>query len=71
MTSYVVLERTGASRWDEVGDPVDAHGDKQAIAIATKDRDADARNGAFVAVPARSWNPRIREVQVKEVDRWA
>lgn len=71
MTSYVVLEDLGNGKWSEIHGGIDAHGDKQAIALATKDRSAETRNGRFVAVPARSWNPRTRAVEVKEVDRWA
>lgn len=70
MTTYVVLRATGAEgEWSEVGDPVAATNDRQAIKAATAGGDED-KQGTFVAVPSRSWHPRKRAVETKEVERW-
>jgi hypothetical protein len=72
-TDYVVLARTGeAKTWHELTDePVAALGDTQAIQRATDGMTAEEKKGTFVAVPARSFKPRTREIEVKEIDRWS
>lgn len=74
-TEYVVLaathEREGEGHWRELGgNPVEASNDRAAIREATKGLNAEQRAGVFVAVPLRSWQPRTRAIETKEVDRW-
>lgn len=70
MTEYVVLEQRSEGAWHEVAS-VEASADTQAIREATKKLTAEQRSGTFVAVPVRSFRPRTRTVETKEVDRWA
>lgn len=71
MTEYLVLERANEEgEWTEVRvDPVEATNDVQAIKAVTAERSDKA--GVFVAVPVRSFRPRTRTVETKEIDRWA
>jgi hypothetical protein len=85
-TEYVVLKADvadpargieGLHRWEvlEEGDPgsgpviVRAANDVAAIKAAAKLTGADLSNGA-VAVPARSWRPRKREVKSVQRELW-
>ncbi len=71
MTAYQVLEQAeGRPGVFETVDRVDAHNDLDAIRKATADLDADGRTGTFVAVPARSWRLRTREIEIAERDVW-
>lgn len=73
-TEYVVLKLDGsendASWWPVKGSPVEASNDQQAIRDSTAKLAAEQRAGTFVAIPTRSFRPRTREIETKEVDRW-
>jgi hypothetical protein len=66
--AYVVMEKAEEA-WTEITS-VQANDDQHAIRLSTADRNAEGRSGTFVAVPARSFRVRSREIEVKEVDRW-
>lgn len=70
-TEYVVLQQAVDGEWQQVTDGVTASNDQQAIKRATNDLNAEGKAGTFVAVPARSFTPRTREIETKEVDRWS
>jgi hypothetical protein len=71
-TEYVVLRQVqdddDAIVWQEVIGGVEASNDQQAIRSATLNSE---KAGTFVAVPKRSFRPRTRTVETKEIDRWA
>lgn len=71
MTAYQVLEQAEGrpGEFHAIGQ-ADAHNDLDAIRKATADLDADGRTGTFVAVPARSWRLRTREIEIAERDVW-
>lgn len=79
-TEYVVLHRVPSRElvvgpgdaevveaWQEVGRYTAAN-DLAAIKLAAADH---GETVAWVAVPARSWRPRRREVQKIERERWS
>lgn len=68
-TDYIVLQQVGGGAWKSLGQVVEATNDLQAIKAATTG--SNDKTGTFVAVPARSWRPRTRTVETKEIDRWA
>lgn len=87
MTEYVVLRADvadpergieGLTRWEviEEGDPgsgaatVEAANDVAAIKAMAKATGLDVSHGA-VAIPARSWRPRKREVRKVERELWS
>lgn len=69
-TEYVVLRKKDEGWAEMQSGPYTASNDQQAIREATKKLTAEARAGTFVAVPTRSFRPRTRAVETKEVDRW-
>jgi len=70
-SSYIVLRRSASGAYTIEGDPVEADNARQAVRRATEGRDSEERSGAFVAVPARSWQPMTRQVTTVEKDEWA
>jgi hypothetical protein len=69
-TEYVVLEQVAAGDWRELSSVTATH-DKQAIKAVSADLESERRAGTFVAVPARSWQPRKRSIETREIDRWS
>lgn len=74
-TEYVVLKLADDAddvAWFPVGrSPITAVNDQAAIRAATRDMTPADKAGTFVATPSRSFRPRTRTVETKEVDRWA
>ncbi len=54
MTDYVILESSNGNQWQVLGSEK-AVSAKAAIAALLKN--ADQKDGEFIAVPARSWQP--------------
>jgi hypothetical protein len=78
-TAYVVLRQIespaddgeGGVAWEPIAHAVEALDDTRAIRVATEKMSAEERSGTFVAVPIRSFRPRSRTVETREIDRWA
>jgi hypothetical protein len=75
-TAYVVLQYLAvdpdetSDDWRIIGRATAAN-DVAAIRAVTKDSESEALGaGPFVAVPARSWRPRKREVKSVQRELW-
>jgi hypothetical protein len=55
-TAYMVLREKDPGNWEEMGDEVNANSAATAIRMV-----ADDKEGRYVAVPMRSWQPRNLE----------
>lgn len=80
-TSYVVLRRVhegeGAragdgDRWETIGSTTAAN-DRAAVkaVVDARAEKGESKDGTFVAVPARSFQPRTRAIKTVEKDEWS
>lgn len=70
-TQYVVLRQVRPGSFVLVTERVEASNDTAAIRAATTGLKGDEREGAFVAVPARSFRVRSRAIETVEHERWS